>query len=258
MLGVRRSISLYNLRLAFPERSTRELKRIGRQSWVNLVTVFLEMTTLRYLSDDELRRRITVENLDLLRARGEGGQLLLSGHFGNWELLAFGAAALAGVPFSIVVTEQKDYGQLTRMRTARGNRLIPTGRGARQSTSLLRAGGTVAMLADQAATPHDDLVTMFDIPTYSFAAPARMALRFRPDVIVGFALRQASGHYHVRLQQLPHDDLADNPGGASTLTQRYVALLEEAIREHPEQWVWHHRKWKNTPGVDYNRPGGGE
>jgi KDO2-lipid IV(A) lauroyltransferase len=250
-LGLRRRITRRNLELAFPNLTYTERERIGRESMVNLFTTFIEMLTLRHLSDDELRRRIRVENIQLLGEAGAEGELLLSGHFGNWELLAFGTSALAGASFSIIVKDQRDYGQLTAMRTARGNRVISTGRGAREATKLLRSGGTVAMLADQAASDHDDLVTMFGIPTYSFGAPARLALRFRPRVIIGFAVRQPDGAYQVRLEELPHADLDDTPEGARTLTQRYTTALENAIRQHPEQWVWQHRRWKNTPGVEY-------
>lgn len=249
--GFRRRITLKNLALAFPELSRSEQKHIGQESLVNLFTIFLEFLTLRHLGDAELRRRITIENIELLHGLAGRGGLLLSGHFGNWELLALGAGAISGVPFSIVVTEQNDFGQLTRMRTSHGNSIISTHRAALRSSALLRRGGAVAMLADQSASSDDDTVMMFGIPTHSFSAPARLALRFRPRIIVGFAVRQPDGNYHVRLEEIPHDDLDDTPDGVRTLTQRYAALLESAIRAHPEQWLWQHRRWKNTPGVEY-------
>lgn len=250
-LGMRRAITMKNLELAFPELPAAERERIGRESLVNLFTVFLELITLRHLSDSQLGRWFRIENGELLTSIGPEGGLLLSAHYGNWELLALGSAALSGVPFSIIVKSQRDFGEIDRMRTSRGNRTIHTARAAREATALLRSGGIVAMLADQAAVERDDLVTMFDIPTYSFAAPARMALRHRPRIIVGFAERQRDGGYLARLVELRHDDLTDDPEGSRRLTQRYVDLLEQAVRRHPEQWVWQHRKWKNTPGIAY-------
>jgi KDO2-lipid IV(A) lauroyltransferase len=247
----RREITMRNLRLAFPDWSDAERLRVARASFHNLLTVFLELPMLRHLSDAGLRRRIRVENIELLGAIGSRGALLLSAHFGNWELLALGSAALSGVPFTIVAKEQRDYGQLSRMRTSRGNRLIPTHRAAREASGILRDGGVIAMLADQSAPGRDALVEMFGVPTYSFSAPARLALRYRPDIIAGFTVRDRDGNYTVRLMTIPHDDLPDNEEGARALTQRYVSLLEEAVRANPEQWVWQHRKWKSTPGVSY-------
>lgn len=252
-LGIRRSVTRRNLELAFPELSIAERERIGRASLVNLVTVFLELLTLRHLSDRALRRWFRMENGELLTSfakDGKGG-LLLSAHFGNWEILALGSAFLSGIPFSIVVKSQRDFGQIDRTRCSRGNSVIPTHRGARDSMAVLCGGGFVAMLADQAAVDRDDLVTMFGIPTYSFAAPARMALRTRPRIVVGFAERQKDGSYLARLEELRHDDLPEGPEGSRILTQRYVALLEREVRRHPEQWAWQHRKWKNSPGISY-------
>lgn len=252
LMGFRRSIMLRNLELAFPNLTARERRRIARRSLHSLATVFLEILTLRYLSDDAIDRWLVVENVELLQTIGESGALLLSAHVGNWELLALGASTIAGVPFSVVVKDQNDGSELERTRTSRGNRLIPTGRGAREASMLLRKGGVVAMLADQSATEDEHVVSMFGIATYSYSAPARLALRFRPRVILGFAAREANGRYRVILEELDHDDLTDSYEGAEAFTRRYVGRLESVVREHPEQWVWQHRKWKNTPGVSYD------
>jgi Kdo2-lipid IVA lauroyltransferase/acyltransferase len=249
--GFRREITMRNLELAFPDMEPRERERIGRRSLHSLATVFLEIITLRHLSSPAIRRHLAIENIELLRSIGPEGALLLSGHVGNWELLAIGAAEIAGIPFAVIVKEQSDGRQLERTRTSRGNRLIPTGRGAREASMMLRTGGVVAMLADQSAVEGEHRVDMFGIPTYTYSAPARLALRFRPKVITGFAVRQENGAYRVELSELPHHDLPDTPEGAEAFTARYVAALERVVRQHPEQWVWQHRKWKNTPGVRY-------
>ncbi|MBS1913815.1 MAG: lysophospholipid acyltransferase family protein [Bacteroidetes bacterium] len=249
--GVRRSITMRNLAIAFPEVSDVERRRIARRSFVNLVTVFLEMLVLRHMSTAAMARAITIDNLDLLRGIDSNGALLLSAHFGNWELLALAAGALSGVPFAIVVKEQRDHGQLNRMRTSHGNSVIPTSRAARETAALLRRGGLVAMLADQAAADDEPVVRLFGVPTHTFSAPARLALRFRPRIVTAFAARRENGTYHAVIRELPYDDLEDNPDGIRELAQRYVALLEAQTIAHPEQWAWQHRKWKSSPGVHY-------
>lgn len=250
--GLRRSVTLTNLRLAFPQLTEPERKRLARRSFASTLTTLLELLPLRHLSQSKLCRLLKVENLALLSPeKNGGGALLLSAHFGNWELLAFGAAAIAGTPFNIIVKQQRDAGETNRTRTARGNRVIPYERGALESARLLNNGGVVALLADQSATTTDHPTTMFGIPTWTFSTPARLALRFRPRVVVGFAVRQPDGSYVARLQELHHDDLPDTPEGAAQFTQRYVDCLESAIRQHPEQWMWQHRKWKHSAGVKY-------
>lgn len=250
--GIRRSVALQNIRLAFPELSPDQVQTLARRALQSLATVYLEIPKLRHLTDAQLRRFLTVENLELLTSIDERGALLLSGHVGNWELLALGAAWQSGHPFAIVVKGQKDFGELNRTRTSRGNTTIPLHRSALQSSRILAAGGVVAMLADQSAPEREPLVELFGIPTRAYTAPAKLALRYRPRVIVGFALREADRNSRVSLQQLEYDDLEDTPEGVLEFTQRYLNMLESAVREHPEQWVWGHRRWKNSPGVRYD------
>ena len=251
-LGVRRDITLRNLELAMPELSRDERERIGRASMASLLTVFLEILTLRHLSPRAIDRWLSVENIELLGTIGEEGALLLSAHVGNWELLSIGVAQLTGLPFSVVVKEQRDGRQLERTRRSRGSGVIPTGRAAREVSAALRNGGVVAILADQSAPEGEHLVPMFGIPTYTYSAPARLALRFRPRVMVVLAVRDSSGRYRARIEELHHHDLPDTPEGALLLSARYVAVIEQTVRSNPEQWVWQHRKWKNTPGIRYD------
>lgn len=250
-LGFRRSIALQNLSMAFPERSPSEHAELARRSLQSLGTVYLEIPRLRSLSDSALRSALRVDNLELLTSIDSRGALLLSGHVGNWELLAMGAAFQSGRSFAIVVKGQRDFGELELTRKRRGNTTIPMHLSALQSSRILGKGGVVAMLVDQSAPEREPLVNLFGIPTRVYSAPAKLALRYRPRVIVGFAVRESGGEYRTRLQELHYDDLEDTPEGATAFTQRYTSMLESVVREHPEQWVWHHKRWKNSPGVRY-------
>lgn len=250
-LRLRRDVAVRNIRHALPELSSREAARLARASFRNLIVVYLEIPTLRYLSSNALERMIAIENLDLLRSIDRRGALLLSGHVGNWELLAIGAAVQSERPFAIVVKGQNDFGELERTRRAHGNVTIPMHTAALRASRILGEGGVVAMLADQAARREDHIVELFDIPTHAFSAPARLALRYRPKVIVGFAVRTRGGRYVARLQELHYDDLPDTDEGVHAFTTRYMRMLEDVVRAHPEQWVWQHRRWKHTPGMRY-------
>ncbi len=253
LFGLRRSVAMTNLRLAFPEASESLRRKIAHDSLRSLLTVYLEIPRLRYMSDHELRSRLHIDHLDLLTDSGidRRGALLLSGHIGNWELLALGAARLSGRTFSIIVKGQNDFNELEATRTAFGNRVIPLHRAALAASRTLAGGGVVAMLADQAASARELPVTLFGVGTTAFSTPARLALRYRPKVIAGFAVREKGEGYRVRLIEIRHDDLEETPEGISTFTRRYLDILEEVVRKYPDQWVWQHRRWKRTPGVRY-------
>ncbi len=251
VLNLRRDVVRINLALAFPSLSERQLRRLVRRALLNVATVLLELPLLRYLSDRSLTRWISFEGLELITGTLPRGLILLSGHVGNWELLALASGWMSGRPFAIVVKEQNDGGELNRTRTVRGNTVIATSRAARAALDVLSEGGGLAMLADQSAAPPDPLVSIFDIPTYFFGTPARLALRFRPRVVCGFAVRRSDGGYHVRIRELAHDDLDDTSEGRDEFTRRYARALEEAVKTNPDLWLWTHRRWKYTPGVNY-------
>ena len=250
--GIRRNVAIQNIRFAFPQLSEPEVTLLAKQALQSLAVVYLEIPALRYLSGVSLRKALAVENLNLLTSIDKRGALLLSGHVGNWELLALGAAFQAERSFAIVAKGQKDFGELTRTRTVHGNTTIPLHRAALQTSRILASGGVVAMLADQSAPEREPLVDLLEIPTRAYTAPAKLALRYRPKVIVGFALRERSGSYRAELQELRYDDIEDTPEGVRAFTQRYMNMLEDVVRKHPEQWVWGHRRWKNSPGVRYD------
>lgn len=252
--GLRREVALRNIALAFPDLPQHERTRLERNAFRHLLRVYLEIPLLRRLSRRRVIDLLHVDGLDLLKSSRvkERGALLLSGHIGNWELLALSAAVQADLPFAIVVKHQNDHGELARMRERFGNRTIPSDRSARTISRLLDEGGIVALLADQSASASEPSVSLFGIDTTAFSAPARLALRFRPVVVVGFSVPRGNGGYETVLQEMSYDDLQDDEEGVRSFMQRYTAMMERTIREHPASWVWHHRRWKHTPGVRYD------
>lgn len=249
--GFRRAVALKNLQMAFPDMGIRQRRRLALRAYRSISTTFLELPALRYMSPERYKQICRFGNTHLISNIGPEGALLLSGHLGNWEMLAVAAGLQAAKPLLVVVKSQRDYGTLALLRSRFGNRLADTASAARQISAALGGGGAVALLADQSTGQDDCPATMFGIPTYTFSAPARLALRYRPRVVIGFAIRQTDGSYFASLSELPHHDLDDSAEGIRIFTQRYVSALEEAVRACPEQWLWTHRKWKHTPGVRY-------
>ena len=203
---------------------------------------------------EEIDPLMTIDNLDLLTApeiRRRGG-LLLSGHLGNWELLALGAARASNQEFLIPVKQQNDHGFMNRLRERFGNRTTDlSDRSMLQIMRTLADGGMVALLADQSPGPRDPIVSFFGLPTRFFSGPARLALRYRPEVIVGFAERTDAGVYHTTLRTLRYDDLEGGADAEQQFMQRYADILQNAIERNPAAWVWHHRRWKHSPEVSY-------
>ncbi len=248
----RQKITFENISNAFPDKSKEWVKKIVIDSYRNLGITLVELLVLEKIYKDGITKYIQYENIELideLYSRGNG-LILLSGHFGNWELLAFSAGLLSKAEITIIVKPQKNYiadRYLNKLRVMGGNSIISMYNSARNIIKILRDGKALALLADQSATEDKDIyVDFFGKPAATYETPAALALKFKSPIIMGFAVRQKDFTYRVKLEELKFDDLNDDPNGRIELTRRHVAKLEQAIRDNPGLWTWQHRRWKHT------------
>ncbi len=249
----RARVTLDNIAQAFPEQPHEWHLAVQCSSYHNLGITLLELLMFPHLLPSETRELVEFRNLHLIEDeyQHKQGLVLVSGHYGNWELMAFALPLFVNLPISVIVTHQSNsyadrYLQWYRSRT--GNHLIPMDKAARQVIERLRAGEAVAMLADQAATPEKDVfVPFFGRLACTYEAPAALALRYNASMLIGCTERMDDGRYVVDIQRIPHEDLAPTKDGIRELTCRHVAALEAIIRKRPELWAWQHKRWKHSP-----------
>ncbi len=249
--GVRRSVTIDNLTAAFPEKRASELRKIARRSYANLCIVFAEMLYLRYASRKAVYNGLYINNLPSVShlISGPNGAILLSGHLGNWEWLALGCSLRLERPLGVVVKNQRSSFVerfLLRMRTRFGNKMLNAG-DVRAIFRALKNGELLAILGDQTAAAEDLRVPFFgrDVPT--FEGTARLALQTGAPILFLQPFKRTKAGYECRFHVVESNDLngatAEN---IKLLTARHTAVLEQAIREKPEFWLWQHRRWKHA------------
>jgi Kdo2-lipid IVA lauroyltransferase/acyltransferase len=249
----RRRIAKENLQAAFPETTVRWRQEIERLSYHNLGITLIELLTFPYITPAEARAALELHGTEDVEhaLKGGTGVLLLSGHFGNWELLGFTFPLYLDVATSIIVAKQSNkiaetYLNWYRQRT--GNRTLPTNNSARTIVKRLLSGEAIALLADQVTEPdHCVFVPFFGRKTATYQAPARLALRYDVPLFVAYAERMGDGRYCASIRRIPHEDLEYSLEGITELTARHVQALEDTIRKHPELWAWQHNRWKHKP-----------
>lgn len=246
----RKKHTIHNIQSAFPDKPKTQVLTIARDSYRNLAITFLEIAAMPYMSLHKISTLIYFTNITLIKelAARDKGLILLSGHFGNWELLAFSAGYLSGVPMSIIIKKQRNKAVadlLQKIRTRHHNSVIDMESAAKSIIRDILLKRPVALLADQAADPNKDVfVNFFGRPAVTYEAPAQLSLKFGVPIIIGFAVREKNGRYRVTLQEVKTDDLNDTKEDRLELTKRHVAILEETIKDFPEQWAWQHKRWK--------------
>ena len=212
------------------------------------------MARLPRLNEGNINEWIAYEGFEHYRKAIEGdrGVIFLTAHLGCWELSS-AAHALYGNPMHVMV-RPLDNPYLDRLvdrrRTLFGNRTLRKQNAAKAVLTALRANQAVGILADQNAAGDDGVfVDFFGLSASSTKGVAQLAARSGAAVIPGFAFwNEEDGRYVLKFY--PQVDLAeseDGSGDAQENTRRFQAAIERAIREHPEQWLWIHRRWKRRP-----------
>ncbi len=249
----REQITYDNLKYAFPNQSEVWINNVVKKSYHNLGIVLVETPALKYFSKDYMSKYLKVENIgfiDEVLQRGKG-LILMSGHYGNWELMAYGVGLLANIPILIVVKpQQNDFLDkfLNEFRTMKTNSVVPMSKAARKMVSTIKNGKSVALLVDQSADKNKDIyVDFFGRPAATYEAPAVLSLKFKTPIVYAFVVRNEDGTYKLKLSELKTDDLENTKENIRILTERHVKALEDAIREHPYLWTWQHRRWKHQP-----------
>lgn len=257
-LGVRRGVVEAHLRQAFPDRDEHWIRRTAAASYAHLGREGMSLLRLYRLGPEDVVRATRVEGLESLRSAVEEGTgaVVVTGHFGNWEI---GGAAVAarGVPLDVVVQRQANPlfdDLINRARERLGMRVIERGRATREALHSLRRGRVVAFVADQDARGAGIFVPFLGRPASTFRGPAVLALRSGAPVFIGTAVRDQAGIHVVRLRPIPAPGPGDPEARAVELTAAHARALEEVVRARPEQYFWHHRRWKTAPPP----PAGGE
>ncbi len=251
VLRVRRRVALENLARAFPEWSEERRLAVARSCYRQFGITFLELFLFLRSRPEEIARRIRFEHPEhFAEARALGrGAVLLTGHFGNWEL---GGAAVAGAhPTFALVREQRNRlvdRYITRARESGGMRVVSTAHGLRAVLRVLRGNALLAILGDQDAGRNGTFVPFLGRLASTPLGPVRFARLARCPIIMGFAVRGEDGTYVLEMPRMLRirDDLPPEEAELDAL-RRTTACLEERIRRYPDQWFWMHRRWKTRP-----------
>jgi KDO2-lipid IV(A) lauroyltransferase len=251
-----RRIALLNLARAFPDRSPEEHRAILRESIRNLGRVAAEVCHFGSLTPDNIGDYVSIEDRtawDALFATADArGVVVVTGHFGNFELLAY-AHGLLGRPITLIHRPMNNGlvdRAITDLRGGAGTVSLPKKSAAKAALRALHRHQVVAIPADQNQTRrYGVFVDFFGLPACTTPGPARLAMLSGAAVVPVFLLREGASDRHriLVLPEIPLVRTGDRDADVITNTQRCTAVIEELLRRHPEQWIWFHKRWNTRP-----------
>ena len=236
---------LDNLARALPELSPAEIRRCARRMWCHLGRVAAEYPHLHRFSVGGRIELVGRDHLDEAKHSANGG-IFFSGHIGNWEIAAR-APEQTGVPAIAVYREANNPivdRLIERCRKTIAQHRVPKGADAtREMVRALGAGHHVALLVDQKLNTGIP-VPFFGREAMTAPAVATLALRYDCPVWPVRVERLAGATFRITVYPrlaMPEEGTREERTHAITLAIN--GILEDWIRERPDQWLWLHRRW---------------
>lgn len=253
------------LRTAFPDADERWRLRVARRSYTHFgaeMVAWLRLGGARRAAIRERTRLIGGEILAEARERGRG-VMLVSGHLGNWEVGTAGIVA-RGFAVDVVVARQRNPlfdSYLTGARERLGMRVVLREDARAGVADALEAGRFVGIMGDQDARSAGVFVDFFGRPASTARGPALLALRSGALLATFHTVRRPGWRprYDVHIAPVrlkAASELSSRRARVAALTQAIAGALEGAVRTHPEQYLWHHRRWKTKSRAEQHASSG--
>ena len=251
IIPIRKDVTIKNLKMAFPDYSEKEIRKIAIGTYKNFAITLIETLYIPHISKTDMVNSLKCSNIDLInrKIKENKATVLLSAHFGNWEYLSASLALQLNYPLHMLIKVQRNpyvTEFMDRARTKWSNIVIPLGTAVRQIFKALYENKIIIMAADQRGNVDGIRIKFLGIMSAVYSGPAVFALKTKADIIIAISVRQPDYSYKVELTELSLSDLPDNNDAkVEEICRRYLNFLEKLIRQYPEQWLWMHKRWKH-------------
>jgi len=256
VIGYRKKVVLDNLRIAFPEKTEAERKSIAKKFYRNFVDNFIETIKLITASRAFITRHFQLDAnpLNELHRSGRKCQLHL-GHNFNWEVANVAMPYYTDYTFIVVYMPIKNKAMdrlFMYLRTRTGSKMLPATNMRNAIVPYRSTQYLLALVADQAPGDVSKAywLNFFGQPTPFVRGPESGARVGEIPVIFSEIYKVKRGYYRARLE-VGAENPRELPEGE--LTRRYIAFLERSISDHPDMWLWSHRRWKHPWKPEYKK-----
>ena len=250
-----RERAMGNLRRCFPDMPEKRREEIARRSMQQLFMLFVEVLfTTKLIRIDTIAKYIELTNfgdaLSLMMDKHKG-LIMLTGHYGNWEVLGYAMATLGFETTSIARPLDNPYVNdwLLGVRERQGQRIIAKKGATEEVIAVLEKRGAVGFIADQNAGPKGMFVDFFGRKASTYKSIGLLAMQYKVPVVIGYARRDGDRfRFKMGVQDIirPEDwESQDDP--LRYITQRYTKAIEDFVIADPGQYLWVHRRWKTRP-----------
>jgi KDO2-lipid IV(A) lauroyltransferase len=249
--GPHRRRALRNLEGALPVKTDAERRAIARQMFAHFGRHLMTLLKFSTMTPAQMMSRVEFEGGDRIRNAHlqKRGVLLVTGHFGFWELNAL-VHAIELNPIAVMARPLDNpllHDLLESVRGRTGNSVIYRRGALRRVLRALDANQAVAILIDQHIHSADAVyVDFFNRPAATTSALAALALRTGAPVVPVFALPLPGARFRMVYEHPVEPPPPEDSEAIRDFTQRCTDVLEMYVRRYPELWLWMHRRWRDV------------
>ncbi len=247
VIKYRRDVVRANLTHAFPEKELKEIISIEKKFYRNFTDAFIETLKMISISDRAFSKMASMDLTEANRIAATGKSIQFEGgHQFNWELANWIISRDMKIPFVGVyhALHNKAFDKIMYdLRAKKGTRLVSTKEFKNRMHKLLETQYSIGLAADQ--NPNDAgkayWIMFFGRPVPFVHGPERSAVQRNNAVIFVKQIKLSRGKYRFDTKVITENGAEWKDGD---LTKAYRDLLEETIREQPDNYLWSHRRWK--------------
>ncbi len=262
VLGPNRSNVGRNLEIAFgPNLDPTRKRLLAKKFWIHIVQGVVEALQLSKWNAQNCHHHLHAEEfeqLESLKMNGKG-LVLVSGHLGSWEVGPY-AMALMGYPIQLVHnpgTVAPVYEFVRKQRERSGMEVLSRHEHPWKLKKRLDKGAWLTVVADLNAGRHGTYIPFFKVQASSYLSPAALQQASKCPIVISSTFRELDGRHRVRVWRIiPYREFEDRNQGMLTVMKEVHLVLEEAIKAHPEQWLWTYRRWRSRPKGEQPGPDG--
>ncbi|MCE5198716.1 MAG: lysophospholipid acyltransferase family protein [Armatimonadota bacterium] len=252
-----RTVALKNLARVFGnEKNRAEIEAIAKNVFRHFTRSAFEFFYLLALSQKQIDEMVNIqgkEHLDNALAKGNGC-IIITGHYGNWELMARKLVIL-GYKINVIARDSDDPGMTgitTRIREQGGYRVFDRDQPIIGAFRALKNNEILGILPDQNDSS-GIFVDFFGIPVATAVGPATLSLRSGAPLVPIFCARAEDGRYCATVYpKIEFQPSGNNEKDIHDLTGLINKAIEREVRRNPSQWLWIHDRWKLSPNKEEN------
>ena len=246
IIPLRKSVALKNISIAFPDQSKPENNQLVKDCYCHFGMILADFFCLPKIKREKNTAIVNIPSESIKLFKQNQGGIILTGHLGNWEYIG-PFLSLRGIKCAGVAQIQHNITSdifFNELRKTDLMRIIPVDAGSKVMIRSIREGYYLGLISDQNAGRKGTNAQFFNSPVSVPKGAAAFHLKTNAPILLGFCILSMDFTYHLSFQELDMEGLPENSNEAIVeINQRYSKLLEEAIRENPQQYFWFHRKW---------------